>query len=261
MSGNPVELYNDGTHKCFSFNDLVTGEGIQSNQFLIVHSQHEAVIDPGGNLTYMPLTIAISRHIQSLRSLDYVLASHQDPDIIASMDRWLLNTDATIVTSKLWSRFLPHLSSDYQNKLSGIDPYSRILAIEDSGQDIPFGETVIKALPAHFLHSVGNIQFYDPISKILFSGDMGASVGSSSSGNVSDFQAHIPLMKGFHQRYMCSNKVCRLWANMIRKLDVQMIVPQHGPHFGSDMVEPFLDWISDLQCGVDLLTQENYRIP
>jgi len=38
-------------------------------------------------------------------------------------------------------------------------------------------------------------------------------------------------MIGSHQRYMVSNKVCRLWVNMIRKLDVQMMVPQHGRPF------------------------------
>jgi flavorubredoxin len=41
-----------------------------------------------------------------------------------------------------------------------------------------------------------------------------------------------------------------------------MIVPPHGAIFkGKEMVEHFINWIENLQVGVDLLTQEKYRIP
>jgi len=49
---------------------------------------------------------------------------------------------------------------------------------------------------------------------------------------------------------------------MIRTLKPAMIVPQHGrPFVGPAMIEAFLDWISQLQCGLDLLEQDDYRIP
>jgi flavorubredoxin len=129
--------------------------------------------------------------------------------------------------------------------------------------NIPMAHSMIKAIPAHFLHSVGNFHFYDPISKILFSGDVGASlVDEHPERPVRDFDKHIPKMQGFHQRYMVSNKVCRLWANMIRGLDVEMIVPQHGrPFKGPEMIERFLDWFEELECGIDTLTQHHYVLP
>jgi flavorubredoxin len=41
-----------------------------------------------------------------------------------------------------------------------------------------------------------------------------------------------------------------------------MIVPQHGAIFkGKEMVERFINWIENLQVGVDLLTQDRYRVP
>ncbi len=41
-----------------------------------------------------------------------------------------------------------------------------------------------------------------------------------------------------------------------------MIVPQHGAIFkGKEMVERFINWVESLQVGVDLLTQEKYRVP
>lgn len=116
-------------------------------------------------------------------------------------------------------------------------------------------------MPAHFLHSVGNFQIYDPVSKILFSGDMGASMVDDASP-VIDFENHIPNMAGFHRRYMACNKVCRMWVKMVREMDVEMIVPQHGrPFVGPAMIKAFLDWIENLECGLDLMTQQDYRLP
>ena len=125
---------------------------------------------------------------------------------------------------------------------------------------IAFGASTIRAVPAHFLHSVGNFHFYDPISKILFCGDMGASmVDDHAHEPVTDFAAHIPYMEGFHKRYMGSNRACRLWANMVSKMDVEMLVPQHGkPFVGKPMVAEFLKWIANLKCGIDLLSETNF---
>lgn len=254
-------LFDNGRHRCISFSSLVKGDGVQANQFLIIHDGHAAVIDPGGDLTYTPLTIELSKHVK-LQNLDYVLASHQDPDIIASMPRWLMHTRATVVASRLWARFLPHLASGFVTGQMGQDVTERLIELPDAGANIPFGDSVITALPAHFLHSVGNFQFYDPVSRILFSGDMGASLVHDARQPVSDFDMHVPTMRGFHQRYMCSRRVIRLWAEMVRGMDVEMLVPQHGrPFAGREMVHRFLDWISELDCGIDLLTQADYRCP
>jgi flavorubredoxin len=41
-----------------------------------------------------------------------------------------------------------------------------------------------------------------------------------------------------------------------------MIVPQHGAIFkGKEMVERFINWVENLQVGVDLITQDRYRVP
>jgi len=255
-------LFESKHHRVIGYNGLVKGKGIQANQFVIRNGDTEILLDPGGNLLYAPLVIELSK-LGPVEELDYVFASHQDPDIIASMDRWLMKTKATVICSELWSRFLPHLVPSYMDEQMGVDLDKRIKGVKDGGEVLPFGETKLKILPAHFLHSVGNLQIYDPVSKILFSGDMGASLMSGSfDTDIENFDEHIQYMKGFHQRYMCSNKACKLWVNMVRHLDIDMIAPQHGKPFkGKVMVEKFLKWIEELPCGVDLLTQENYRLP
>ncbi len=250
-----IEIYNKNGHICVCFNDLVEGEGIQSNQFLVIDDEHAALIDPGGNLTFSRLYIHAGRYT-TIKKLDYVIASHQDPDIVASVNKWLLGTSCKVVISKVWERFLPHFCAP--GNYSG----DRLIVIPDEGADIPLGRSVLKAIPAHFLHSVGNFNFYDPVTKVLFSGDVGASFKDDDlSTPVTDFDAHIPHMLAFHQRYMVSNKACRYWVNMVRELDLEWIIPQHGaPYKGKQVIEQFLTWFDNLACGIDLFTQENYKI-
>ncbi|RYD16009.1 MAG: FprA family A-type flavoprotein [Lysobacteraceae bacterium] len=247
-----IELFRQGNHACYVFSDLVRGdEGVQANQFLIVDGGDSALIDPGGALLYTPLSIALSAHVQP-RDLTWILASHQDPDVIGSVDSWLLYSGARIVCSRLWGRFIPHGVPHYQ-KDAGRERY---LLLEDEGGRIPLGGGHVEAVPAHFLHSVGNFQFHDAASRILFSGDLGASMMPAGTpyAPVEDFDAHLPRMAAFHRRYMASNRACRWWARRARQLDLAMIVPQHGlPIAGAAHIARFIDWIEQLECGVDLL--------
>lgn len=253
-----LELYNRDGHVCLAYTDLVTGdmEAVQANQFLVVDNGHCAVIDPGGNMTYHSLYMAMSQYVPA-RKLDMILASHADPDIVASLNKWLVGTDATLYISSVWSRFVPHFCSVGNTE-------GRVVGIADPGGRIALGRSHLVALPAHFLHAEGNFQFHDPVAKILFSGDLGTSLvsGEEASRPVTDFARHIPRMEPFHRRYMAAGKVCRLWAQMARGLDIEWIVPQHGrPMQGKVVVKAFIDWIETLSCGIDLMTAENYRVP
>lgn len=256
-----IELYNDQNHRCISFSDNCgdSKDCVQSNQFLIIDNGQSALLDPGGDLAYPELYLNINNEIM-VKDLDYVLLSHQDPDVSSSLSKWIASTKCQVFAPSVWARFLPHLSRT--NKVAKL--VERITAIPEEGMSIPLGNTDLVAIPAHFLHSEGNIQFYDPVSKILFSGDLGASLPDDDNAPmvVEDFEHHLRYMEGFHRRYMSSKKIGLLWANMIRKLDVEWIVPQHGASFkGVEMVNKFIDWVENEECGIDLMTQENYRIP
>ena len=254
-----VELFNDGKHIVHAFYDLVdekTSGAVQCNQFLIVDNGHGALIDPGGTMTYTGLLMDMQKYFSS-KDLDYIFASHPDPDIIASVNKWFVASHCKVLISSLWTRFVPHLTT-------GKDISERIIGIPDPGVQITLGQCKVLALPAHFMHAEGNFQFYDPVSKILFSGDLGASIvpSAAASAPVTDFDSHVQYMEGFHKRYSVSGKVCKFWANMVRQLDIEQIVPQHGNRFvGKDAVNKFINWIERLECGVDLMKQENYALP
>jgi flavorubredoxin len=257
--GMAIELYNDGLHKCFSYEDLVGHRGVQSNQFLVVDDGHAALIDPGGDLSYAGLYESLGHEVM-VKDLDYVVASHQDPDIVSSLSHWIAGTQCKIVVPKVWDRFIPHLCRGAKVK----EMEERLVSIPDEGGALEIGNSVLVAIPAHYLHSEGNFQFYDPTSKILFSGDLAASFVEPEhlADPVTDFATHIPSMIGFHQRFMGSNKILRLWVNMVRELELDWIVPQHGrPFRGREVIDELLSWLTELECGIDLMTQEHYRLP
>ena len=258
--GTDEVLYDKDGHRCVAFSNLVRGDdGVQANQFLIQDGGESAVLDPGGALLYNPLVLALGRHMKP-HEMRWVLCTHQDPDIIGSVDKWLLYTRASVVCSKLWGRFVPHLVPAYMENAGR----ERYLLVDDEGARIPLGDAEIVALPAHFLHSVGNLSFFDPVSRILFPGDVCSGlVGSGVPyAFVEDFEAYRPCMEGFHRRYIVSRKVCRFWGNMVRQLEIDQIVPQHGSRFvGKAAVNEFISWVEGLECGVDLMTQSNYQIP
>ncbi|GAB2732978.1 MBL fold metallo-hydrolase [Melaminivora jejuensis] len=258
MSTPPLELYRDSNHACLMFSDLIDEDGVavQANQFLIVDDGTGAIIDPGGILAFNELFMGMSRHF-SPHKLSYLIASHADPDIIASLDRWLTSTSAQLVISRIWERFVPHFT-----KVGKTD--NRMIAVPDGGGRLPLGRHELVLLPAHFMHSEGNFHFYDPVSRILFTGDLGVSMtnGAEARVPVTELGPHIARMEGFHKRYMVSNKILRLWTRMVRKLDVAMIVPQHGaPILGAKAISDFYDWLDGLACGVDLFDERAYQVP
>lgn len=246
-------LYDDGTHQNIMLEDFgLGGLAVQANQHLIINGGEGMILDPGGHKVYSK---ALSETFSLLgpATLRYIFLSHQDPDIVAAINGWLMTTDADAYVSAMWTRFVAHFGLDHMVE-------DRLKPIPDEGMLLQLGDQPLTIIPAHFLHSAGNFQIYDPVSKILYTGDLGASLGMHYPF-VEDFDLHIPFMEAFHQRYMASNVVMKAWADMVRPLDIETIAPQHGALFtGREMVDRFIDWCADLACGVDLM-EATFKVP
>jgi flavorubredoxin len=263
------ELFSNGKHRCIVFDDVMKNAGIlggdiQSNQFLITHTnpsgdEEGLLFDPGGSKLITHLHQELMKHIPVSRIRKLVL-SHQDPDTGAGANVWLMLSGANtkIYVSNLWVRFVPHFSrNDFKDEV--------FIPVPDQGMRLDHNGSELYLLPAHFLHSPGNFQLYDPVSRILFSGDVGTSFTPDQApiGEVADFEAHAKYMTAFHRRYMASNRACKHWARMVKTLDVDMIVPQHGNKYfkGRSMVSKFIDWMENLACGSDVLSPDLYSVP
>lgn len=245
-------LFENAEHKNILLEDFTSGHMVQANQHLIIHKGRGMLLDPGGHKVYSSVLEEVSTHI-SPAALDYILLSHQDPDIVAAANGWLMVTDAQALLPQLWVRFIIHF---------GVDDFvvDRIEALPDTGRVVDLAGAKLYLLPAHFMHSAGNFQVYDPISRILYSGDLGASLGQTYRV-VTNFDDHIQYMEGFQRRYIPSGKALKLWAAMVRPLDIEIIAPQHGAMIvGRENVKRFIDWAENLSCGLDWM-EDVYKVP
>ena len=241
-------LYEDDGHKFIWLGwEEDEEEGlVQTNQYLIISGGKGMLLDPGGVYTLPRVLATISGYIDP-DDIEYIFFTHQDPDVSSGIAVWLENTPAKVYISRLWVRFVPHFGELNTERVIGIDDHGGELTLA--------GGSKVRFIPSHFLHSTGNFTLYDERSGILFSGDIGAAVFPHGERYlfVEDFESHLKLMEGFHRRYMASNKVCRIWAKLVRELRPSMIAPQHGAIFTGGNVEKFLAWFENLSCGVDVI--------
>lgn len=243
-------LFENNNHKVIHLGfEYLNAEGIFSNQYLIIHNKIGFLIDPGGVHVFSRILSNISSYIDP-RNILGVFFSHQDPDVAAGLS--LLHTHlpfAKYYFSKLWDRFMPHY---------GIYKKNNFFLIEDYGGKFFFDDnSYLEFIPAHFLHSPGNFTLYDPISKILFSGDIGVGIVQPSMKKifVDDFEEYKTHMEEFHKRYMASNKIINMWISKIKDLDIEIMAPQHGLLFKKNEYLQFLEWIKDLKCGYDIIEE------
>lgn len=213
---------------------------IDTNQYMIVNEQKALLLDPGGIELFAPMLSAVVKEVP-LEQIQHVFASHQDPDIISSLGLWdQVLENATLHSPWLWEGFIRHFG------MNAI----QYAAIPDEGNTLDLDGLNLQFIPAHYLHSSGNFHVYDPVAKILFSGDVGASLEPGITPMYADdFDALVPFMETFHRRWMPSNRAKNDWIKRVRALEIEMMLPQHGRIFRGDDVKRFLDWFERLDVG------------
>jgi len=216
-------------------------EVIDTNQYLIQNNDRGLLLDPGGGEIFSIVAAEFSKHFD-LANVEAVFVSHQDPDVISSLALWSqTNPDLIVYMPKIWVNFIAHFGVKSEN----------IRPIPDEGGLITLGGHDLEVIPAHYLHSSGNLSLYDPKAKILFSGDVGSALlpDDYSDSFVTDFEQHTQYMEYFHRRWMPSNTAKMRWIAQVRKRDVEMLCPQHGAIFKGEDVDKFLNWFENLDLG------------
>ncbi|MCK5690133.1 MBL fold metallo-hydrolase, partial [Myxococcota bacterium] len=127
-------LFEEGGHKAVLLEDFGHGQMVQANQYVIIHDGHGIILDPGGHKVYNKALLETNKVLGKGGTLDYIFFSHQDPDIVAAANGWLLTTDAEAYVSELWLRFVPHFGVDeiVVDRLKGIPDPGAILTLGGS---------------------------------------------------------------------------------------------------------------------------------
>ncbi|WP_395007464.1 MBL fold metallo-hydrolase [Undibacterium sp.] len=217
---------------------------IDTNEYLVIQGDKAILTDPGGMEIFPEVFSAINTEFDA-RNIQALFSSHQDPDVISSLALWLdFNPNLQCYLSWLWGSFIPHFGGNA----------TTFISIPDDGLDIQLGRLRLRAVPAHYLHSSGNFNLYDPAAKILFSGDIGAALLPPGEDDlfVKDFDRHIRHAEGFHRRWMGSNEAKLDWCRRVQDLEIDMLCPQHGAIYQGADVMRFINWFSDLQIGTGI---------
>jgi flavorubredoxin len=215
---------------------------IDTNEYVIESGGVALITDPGGQEIFPAVFSALSADFDP-RKVANIFASHQDPDVISSLALWLaFNPKIRCYSSWLWSQFIPHFGGDGQT----------IISLADEGGPIRLGKITLHAVPAHYLHSSGNFHLYDPVAKILFTGDVGAALLPPTQDElfVEDFHEHIRYAEGFHRRWLGSNEAKNEWCDRVEKMEIDMLCPQHGAIYRGQDVGRFIEWFRALKVGV-----------
>jgi flavorubredoxin len=237
-----TEIYNE-EHQWIVFgrDPLKTDKIIDTNQCMVMSGGKALLIDPGGIELFSSMLASVLKFV-SLEQITDLFASHQDPDIISSLGLWdQVLKGATLHSPWIWEGFIRHFG---MNQIT-------YAPIPDKGGMLRLGGLDLELIPAHYLHSSGNFNLYDAQARILFSGDIGASLEANDVPMyISDFDDHIQHIELFHRRWMPSNRVKNQWIKRVRALEIDIMIPQHGRIYRGEQVQRFLDWFEALEVGV-----------
>ena len=121
-------LFSSPTHRNVLLPEFGEGAAVQANQHLIIDAGEGMVLDPGGHKVYAKVLNETFAQVGGGK-LRHLFLSHQDPDIVAAVNGWLMTTDVTAWCSALWTRFIPHFGVD---KLV----VERLKGLPDSGGEL-----------------------------------------------------------------------------------------------------------------------------
>ncbi|MDX8394166.1 MAG: MBL fold metallo-hydrolase [Mariprofundales bacterium] len=252
---SPTCLFRDGEHIVYWLG-IADETTFRCNTYLIKDGEQTILIDPGSSAWFKQVKQRVTQ-IMPPENISAIVLCHQDPDVAASFPDWLkLNPDILICSSMRAHVLLPHYGcSNFRFHDVSANNKFRFA----SGRELQF-------IDASFLHSPAAFVSFDTSSGFLFSGDIWAALTIDWSLCVQDFSAHCANMDMFHMDYMASNIAARGFLRQLKEhlannnnnnnnitATIEAILPQHGSIIPKEYVESAIEYLHELQCGIDLL--------
>jgi len=212
--------------------------------------QVNVLIDPGPPSDFDTIAEKVKPIIGDIRNVHIAFVNHQDPDVgTNAMYIQKFNPNLTVITSEDTWRLIRFYGLN-PKRFQATDKFPSQKAQLSTGDIIQF-------VPTPFCHFRGAVMYYDPKSRILFSGDFLG--GLSFSEELYATSDNWSGVRTFHQIYMASQNALRLAVDQIRKLNPQplMIAPQHGGIIKGDLMDEFLRKMYDLPVGLDLFQDQS----
>ena len=168
------------------------------NPYLIVDGD-EAVLIDCGSLAHFPIVARKVFGIVSPSQISHLVFQHMDPDLCAALPLFkdiIDRPDLKMVAHWRSSMIISYYSTD---KLNFYNP-------EKNGGILKLASgRVLRAIPAHYLHTPGTINMYDEKNKVLFTSDIFAAF--TPEWKIFADASYPEKMRLFHENYMPSSEI------------------------------------------------------
>ncbi len=231
---------------------------LSRNSFLRIFEGNKTsgslLIDPGPTSDFISLSRKVSSVLPGgLLNINLAFINHQDPDVVGVLPKmYAMNRRLNIIATEDTWRLVS------LNGLSSVR-FRSIDQVQDQRLVLPTGHK-LQFIPTPYCHFRGASMIYDLESRILFTGDF---LGGVEASGLIATEENWAGVKAFHQIYMPSNEAIKLAVKKIRALEPAplALAPQHGGLIKGDLIEFFLDKISELPVGLDIVTSVTDRLP
>lgn len=215
-----------------------TSSDFRCNPYLVVDGKQAVLIDPG-SLPHFPTVARKVFSIVKPEQISHIIIHHQDPDLAASVpvfEKYINRPDLKVITTKRAS----FLTSYYGIKSPYLFSDEEKVFVFESGRKLKF-------LMTPYCHAPGAFTTYDEKTKILFSSDIFGAF--TEDWKLFATEEYANMMAPFMDFYMPSLDIVNYALNQFKSVDLNMIAPQHGSVIEKNLVDPFINYLSDLKYG------------
>jgi flavorubredoxin/ABC-type transporter Mla subunit MlaD len=217
-----------------------TQDAFRCNPYLIVDGEEAVLIDPGGLLTAQGVIARVSALIDT-KKIRYIIAHHQDPDVISAVNylRKLVNSECVVVCHSRMSVLIKHFGAGF--------PF---LEVDKVRWQLTFGRgRTLTFAHTPYLHSPGAIVTYDARSQTVFTSDLFG--GVTEKWKLEAGPNYLEQIMAFHVNYMPSVDILTTGIENIKALGpIRRIAPQHGSIIEAADVDRLMAAVSQLQVGM-----------
>ncbi len=211
------------------------------NPYVLVDGDEAVLFDPAGIHEYPKVASKLFSIVEP-HQIKYIVLCHQDPDLCASvplLEDVILNPDLKLVTHSRSSVLIKYygVKSEFYN----VDHHNYSLELSNG--------RILRFILAPFCHFPAAIMTYDEKEKCLFSGDLFGAI--SQEWHLFAKQGYETQMEAFHCGYIASNRHIRNVLTNLEKFRIDIIYPQHGSIIRDDMISNCINYLKNMNCGID----------
>ena len=223
---------------------VIPDDPFQCHVYLIKDGSESILIDPGSMITF-PVVLEKITSIVSLKDIKYIIMHHQDPDIVgcySTLEKIMPKAERYIVTHWRTEMLLKHYMWE-----------TPFYLIDTHNWKLKAGKRELEFVFTPYAHFPGAFCTYDKKTGILFSSDLFGGLTEEFSLFAKDVDDYFEAAKPFHKHYMPSKEVLHHALKQVQKKHPSLIAPQHGSIIKKDMIDPLIEKLKDLECGLYLL--------